>query len=560
MNTRSGLCLSGLALALFAHLPHADAHMPWLATDDDGHAVLWFGESPEDRTYHLPDTVAKIQLFAESSQQPMVSTAVESDDFVGLRSKSKVDGDDELSGTVVYGLYHGMKLTYHVEHLPRVGPKSWPSEPRKEAYLQTVVTPSDNGGVNVTVLKRLEPVAGVSVKLFCEEGHVEGEATTDANGTVAFSSKQVESGLNALLVGLHDESDSGTLDGEAYSNSADYLTATFFAPETESRKSATKDKSGLSVDPESKVTVVATKLAELPEELTSFGAAVTGKTLFVYGGHTGSAHSYSIEEQSNRLWSLDLSAPNAKWMKRSTDIRLQGLALVPWKEGVVRIGGFTAMNQEGDDHDLRSQPSVAVFDPASNAWSERASLPEPRSSFDAAVLGDSVYVFGGWQLQGSQGDTSWHETAWSLDLSDENAKWQALKSPEFERRALSVAAFDNKLYVIGGMQSSGETTTRVDVYEPASKTWTQGPSLPGEGMAGFGSAAYAVGNHLYVSTINGFVHQLGSGSDAWKTVAKVDPGRFFHRMIPHDGNLLMVGGANMQIGKFTDIELIKLED
>lgn len=317
---------------------------------------------------------------------------------------------------------------------------------------------------------------------------------------------------------------------------------------------------GPSVDPESKVKVVATKFAELPEELTSFGAAVSGKTLFVYGGHTGSAHSYSIEEQSDRLWSLDLSDPDAKWQTRSTDIRLQGLALVPWKDGVVRIGGFTAMNNEGDDHDLRSQNSVAVFDAAKNAWSKRAALPEPRSSFDAAVLGNTVYVFGGWQLQGTQGDTAWHDTAWSLDLSDENAKWQSLKSPGFERRALSVAAFDKKLYVIGGMKSDGETTTRVDVYDPATKSWKQAPSLPGQGMAGFGSAAYAVGEHLYVSTIGGFVHQLSSGTEEWKTVAKVDPGRFFHRMIPHEGNLLMVGGANMQIGKFTDIERIQLQD
>lgn len=561
MNMRSGLLLSGLALNLFVHLPQAGAHMPWLATDDEGHAIVWFGESPENRTYHLPDSIAKMELFEAASTQPMSSAAIETDDFIGLRSESKVGGENEVAGTVVYGLYHGMKLTYHVEHLPQRTPKSWPTEPRKNAFLQTIVTPAESGGVEVTVLKESQPLAGVSVKLYCEEGHEEGEAKTDSDGRVSFSNKQVESGLNALLVADRNESDSGTLDGKPYSSSADYLTATFFVSETESRKSAESAKpKGPRVDPESKVKVVATKFAELPEELTSFGAAVSGKTLFVYGGHTGAAHSYSIEEQSDRLWSLDLADPDAKWQNRSTDTRLQGLALVPWKDGVVRIGGFTAMNKEGDDHDLRSQTSVAVFDPTTNVWSKRAPLPEPRSSFDAAVLGNTAYVFGGWQLQGTQGDTSWHDTAWSLDLSDEKAEWQALKSPEFERRALSVAAFDEKLYVIGGMQSDGETTTRVAVYDPATQSWKQAPSLPGQGMAGFGSAAYAVGDSLYVSTIGGFVHRLTSGAEAWKTVAKVDPGRFFHRMIPHEGDLLMVGGANMQIGKFTDIERIELQD
>ncbi|MEO1526526.1 MAG: kelch repeat-containing protein [Planctomycetota bacterium] len=559
---RSILFWSGLTVSLAICAPKAQAHMPWLATDGEGHAVLWFGESPENRTYKLPETIAQIQLHSGTSGQPLAASAVSTDELVGLRSDAKIESENEIAGTFVYGLYHGMKLTYHVEHLPQRLPKTWPEQPRKDAYLQTIVTPAERGGVDVTVLKQTKPVEGVSVKLFCEEGHEEGEATTDADGRVSFSKRQIESGLNALMLSLRNESDSGSLDGKPYSSSADYLTATFFVPEEDAAATSTREKkdSGPSVDPTSKVTVVSTKFAELPEELTSFGAAVAGKTLFVYGGHTGAAHSYSIEEQSNRLWSLDLADGNAEWKKRSTDLRLQGLALVPWNEGVVRIGGFTAMNEEGDDHDLRSQPTVAVFDPATDSWSERAPLPEPRSSFDAAVLGDSVYVVGGWQLQGTQGDTQWHDTAWSLDLTNKDAKWQALTVPEFQRRALSVAAFNEKLYVIGGMQSNGETTTRVDAYDPKTKTWSKAPSIPGEGMSGFGSAAYAVGENLYVSTMDGFVHRLRPNAEAWETVAKVDPARFFHRMIPHDGNLLMVGGANMRIGKFTDIEAIELND
>ena len=61
-----------------------------------------------------------------------------------------------------------------------------------------------------------------------------------------------------------------------------------------------------------KIQVTTTDLPELPLELTSFGGAVANGTLFIYGGHSGAAHSYSTAEQSDEFWSLDLNAPQ-KW-------------------------------------------------------------------------------------------------------------------------------------------------------------------------------------------------------------------------------------------------------
>lgn len=347
----------------------------------------------------------------------------------------------------------------------------------------------------------------------------------------------------------------------------DYLTAALLYPAPDKNESVSttaepdSDSAAMTepkVDSENEVPVVASKLADLPEELTSFGAAIAGQTLFVYGGHTGSAHSYSRDEQSNRLWSLDLSDDAATWQTASTDDHLQGLALLGWKDRVIRIGGFTAVNAEGEDHNLQSQKRVAMFDPATKSWTDLAPLPEARSSLDAAVLGDRIYVFGGWELAGDSVETTWHKTAYSLNLSDADATWQELATPPFQRRANSVAAYDGKLFVIGGMKAKGGPTTRVDVYDPASNKWSLAPSLPGKGMSGFGSSAFAVGNALYVSTMDGFVHRLTSGDEKWTSVAETDPARFFHRMIPWKGNLLMIGGANMQIGKFTEIEMVKL--
>lgn len=307
------------------------------------------------------------------------------------------------------------------------------------------------------------------------------------------------------------------------------------------------------------MSIVPTQLPELPEELTSFGAAISEGKVYLYGGHTGDAHSYSTSEQSNRLWCLDTQNPESDWQQISTGPRLQGLGLVAWNGKLIRIGGFTAMNEAGEDHDLQSQSLVAAFNVETKSWSDLPALPEPRSSLDAAILGDFVYVVGGWQLSGESSDSQWHSTAWRLNLADENSKWEAIADPPFQRRAVSVAAHDGQLFVIGGMQKKGGPTTKTAIYDPSSDKWNEGPSLPGRGMTGFGSASFECDGRLFVSALDGFVHQLSGDANQWLTVAKMDPARFFHRMLPIEkSRMLLLGGANMEIGKFTNIDAVEI--
>jgi len=557
-KTLNPMCLVLSTVLTMAISDKASGHFPWLASDDQGHAVMWFGESTDDRTYPMPEKVRAIKIQTDQPGSVLAMQDVDSETLVGIRSQSPLQTNAEISGTVVYGLYHGTKLTYHVEHLPGDDPSQWPTTPRADAPMQTLVSPSQSGGVEVTVLRDGKPLPAAQVKLFCAEGHEKASATTDQRGVVKFNAREVEPGLNAVQVGLIDKQASGTFEGHGYSSTSDFLTATFTLKKSES-VSDNQDASSPPVETPSDVSVVPSGLAELPEELTSFGAAIADNKLFVYGGHTGDAHSYSVEEQSDRFWCLDLAKKDARWQSLDGGPRLQGLALVSWKGRLIRIGGFTALNESGEDQQLKSQAAVATYDPTVQQWNELAPLPEPRSSFDAAVMHDTVYVFGGWNLEGEAGDGRWHATAWSLDLSDESAKWQPLAEPPFQRRAVSVAAHQGKLFVIGGMQAEGGPTTRVDVYDPATDSWAAGPAIPGSGMSGFGSSAFATGGHLYVSSMDGYVHRLNPSGDEWSTLIKTDPARFFHRMLPDGENqLLLIGGANMQMGKFTEIDLVRL--
>ena len=296
----------------------------------------------------------------------------------------------------------------------------------------------------------------------------------------------------------------------------------------------------------------------IPELVTSFGAAMIGDSLYVYGGHTGEAHSYYQEAQAKTLRRLDLKRPT-KWESLGRGNGLQGLAMIAHGGKLYRLGGFTAKNQKGEDQSLWSQAGVSCFDPDTTKWTEVAPMPEPRSSFDAAVLGNKIYVVGGWSMQGDQ-ESTWHKTAHVLDLSQQEPAWEPLPAPTFRRRALSVAAHDGKIYAIGGMQPQGGPTTRVDVFDPATKKWSEGPSLIGKGMDGFGSSAFATGGRLYVSTYSGDLQRLAADGKSWEVVRKLPTARFFHRMLPFSRDaLVIVGGANMSSGKFDAIEVISVK-
>lgn len=302
---------------------------------------------------------------------------------------------------------------------------------------------------------------------------------------------------------------------------------------------------------------VTVRYPALPEAITSFGAAVSDGWVYVYGGNTGKTHQYSSELQSDHFRRLNLQQPG-DWEDLPGEAKLQGLAMVAHAGKLYRIGGFTAKNATAEKKDLWSVNDVARFDPARKVWEKLPSLPSPRSSHDAVVLGDKIYVAGGWAMHGKDGKSEWQKTALELDLSQPTLEWKELPEPPFRRRALSLATLNGKVYAIGGMLEEGGTTTEVDCYDPASKTWSNGPDLPGKSMEGFGNSSFEVGGHLFVSTVEGNLQRLDG--DQWTLVSKLQRPRFFHRMLPLSANeLVFLGGAARSGERATEIETVKVE-
>lgn len=297
-------------------------------------------------------------------------------------------------------------------------------------------------------------------------------------------------------------------------------------------------------------------VAPLPEAATSFGAVVSGGELFLYGGHTGERHVYTADKVSGAFHRIALK-DGASWESLPRGLAAQGTALVAVDGRLYRVGGMAARNLSGEPANLQSLDSAAEYDPATRNWNELPSLPAARSSHDVAVIGRTLYAGGGWRLSGSPNAGVYHTNLAALDLSSGRREWRLIPQP-FARRGLALAAAGGRLYFIGGMTGSNETTLAVDIYDPASGSWTSGPELPKGKLKGFGNSAITVGDRIYVSGLGGDIHALTPGATNWEVVARLQRPRFFHRLLAVDEKTLLALGGEDEEGKIANVEVIHL--
>lgn len=519
------------------------AHFLWVVTDPaSGKVRVYFSEAAEPDNPALLDKVVKAEAWVAGGRgEPKgVALAKGSDALEGTLDAGSAGSTVFLKhsyGVISKGGSEPFLLQYSAKAYPFPLPGGWRAV-KDEARLPLEVTPQFEGERQALLVSwKGKPLAGATVTV--SGPGIEGtrEGTTDENGL--YTCPLTTAGTFSIRA-KHVENVAGEVDGKAYKSIRHYSTLTLprvpdtLSPRTHSYPALTKGT-------------------------TSFGGAVWGDAVYVYGGNYGSAHEYTNEEQSGDLWRLKLTGGDT-WKKVTEGPRLQGLAMIAHHGALYRVGGFTAQNKSGEKQDLRSQAAFAKFvvsEPQGEAtWQELPALPEGRSSHDAAVLGDRLYVVGGWCLKGKGGDSKWHDTALVCDLSANPLAWREIAAPPFKRRALSIAAHQGKLYCVGGMQESGQATTRVAIYDPQNDKWSEGPAVIGSGLEGFGSSSFAVGDRLFTTTISGAIQRLAADGSKWEFAGQLAEPRFFHRLLPWKQDLVAVGGASMMTGKVESVEIV----
>lgn len=147
-------------------------------------------------------------------------------------------------------------------------------------------------------------------------------------------------------------------------------------------------------------------------------------------------------------------------------------------------------------------------------------MPEPIASAASAVVNGNIYVFGGIAKTGYSTKV--------MALNSTNGRWSTLKVATPGKRAQGGAAVSGGLiYLVGGTDGSA-AVGRVDVFDPATNAWSQGPALPipvwNCMVAAVGQKVYVIGGALSASgqtAIVSLVQVLDVATGTWSMGPKL---------------------------------------
>jgi hypothetical protein len=110
-------------------------------------------------------------------------------------------------------------------------------------------------------------------------------------------------------------------------------------------------------------------------------------------------------------------------------------------------------------------------------------LPAPRGYIPAATVGNFIYLAGGSDFVAA----ALVDTNQSLRFDPATnalTPIAPIPRPTAETRAVA-QPFDNTFWVLGGGRTAPNPSTQVDVYNPATNTWSTAPAMPAPGRRNF---------------------------------------------------------------------------
>lgn len=176
------------------------------------------------------------------------------------------------------------------------------------------------------------------------------------------------------------------------------------------------------------------------------------------------------------------------------------------KDGVLCIGG-------NDSHHVVADVSLMQWESGQLLYHKLPDLPTPVGGACGAVIGDTVYVAGGYTTVNNIDRESQH-SFWSLDLSRRGSSWKVLDPWPGPGRFFAVAgATDDSFYIFSGMcqRPGGSEKPRLGFltdcyrYSPAGPggrgEWTRIADLPRAYAAAPGPAAFL--KHRWLVIVGG---------------------------------------------------------
>jgi N-acetylneuraminic acid mutarotase len=198
-----------------------------------------------------------------------------------------------------------------------------------------------------------------------------------------------------------------------------------------------------------------------------YGLAAINGQIYAFGvDDNQKALTYAYNPKTDS-WTLKTPMPTSR-------VRF---TIAQYQDKVYAIGGITGYDSSSGKSLITG--TNEMYDPATDTWTTKASMPTPRTSMQANTVNGKIYVVSGLVDNLAPGGPALTNATEVYDPSKNSWTTVApIPTPVF---AYASAASDNKIYIAGGEKQAGEQspfTTALQIYDVVTNSWSTGKSLP----------------------------------------------------------------------------------
>ena len=257
-----------------------------------------------------------------------------------------------------------------------------------------------------------------------------------------------------------------------------------------------------------------TKKKNMPQPAHHHAVVGFNGKIYVFGGGVQRQPGGPTQFPIDNSWEYD---PVADSWRALAPMPLRRLAAAAVESGgrIYVMGGAAAypgLEQQplGGDEPHRVLDINHMYDPATNTWQTRQTMPTPRNHMYVGAVNGKVYVIGG--RVGSMAVVSGSTTDLVEEYDTAADRWGAVKLRMPTPRDGGVAGvYQNRIYVAGGQSITAlanSVSRALEAYDPATNTWTVFPNLP---QARHGQGGGVIGNRFHV--VSGHITAAFSGGE-----------------------------------------------
>ena len=270
-----------------------------------------------------------------------------------------------------------------------------------------------------------------------------------------------------------------------------------------------------------------------------------------------------------------LRLPTAQWAHKADMPTARSYFSTSVVDGkIFAIGGETRL--ERDKYGDTELSTVEMYDPETDTWERKADMPTPRSAASTSVVDGKIFAIGGEHIEKIKAYKGWMfkiKKLPTVEMYDPATDtWTQKTDMPTVRSYLSTSVMDGKIYAIGGMSATNEQSRleTVEVYDPATDAWAKARDMHharscaaisvvnGEiyAMGGRGWSRIQDQPDPYLSSVEVF----NPKTNRWQEGTEMLAPKTSHTASVIDGKIYVIGGYIQEGKEYKDLATIEFYD